>query len=84
MTQQISVSVSDVQMKALEYQAVCVQTWADNAVHEMARIASIDIVNRLVEHCNANEIQMAVGQDAQVLQAFELGIVQAAADQETS
>ena len=32
----------------------------------------------LVAHCNENDVQLAVGQDAQIDQAYDLGVVQAA------
>ena len=41
-----------------------------------------EIIKLLVEHCNNNEIAMAVGSDAQVTQAYDLGIVTAAASSE--
>lgn len=80
MTQQITIEVSDVQMKALQYVAVSVQDWADNALHNRARVSTVEIIQKLTDHCNANSIQIAVGEDAQVLQAFELGVVQTAAE----
>ena len=49
-------------------------TWAQNALSERARLAKIDIVNNLVLYCNENDVQMAVGMDAQVTQAFAVGI----------
>jgi len=54
--------------------------WASNAVLNRARIAQDEIVAKLVEHCNANNIALAVGGDAQVTQAYDLGIVDTAAN----
>lgn len=70
-----TVTLTDTEDKALQYAAVSVQDWIDNAAKNRARIAQEEIVARLVAHCNANSIQIATGVDAQVAQAFELGVV---------
>ena len=75
----ITVQLTDTQNKCLEYAAASVQDWADNALHNRARIAQEEIIAALVAHCNAEEIAMAVGVDAQVAQAFELGVVKTGA-----
>ena len=74
----ITVSVTDTQMKCLEYAANSVQDWCDNAIHERARVAQDEIISLLVAHCNANSIALAVGTDAQVTQAYELKVVDTA------
>lgn len=76
----ITVSVTDTQMKCLEYAANIVQDWCDNAIHNRARMAQDEIIAKLVEHCNANDIAIATGVDAQVTQAYDLGIVDTAAN----
>jgi len=80
MTQTITIELTDTQFKGLEYAALSPQEWAENAVTERARIAGDEIVAALVAHCNANEIAIATGKDAQIAQAFELGVVQTAAE----
>ena len=75
----ITVALTDTQNKCMEYAAVDVQDWADNALHNRARIAQEEIIAALVAHCNANEIALATGADAQVAQAFELEVVKTAA-----
>ena len=80
----ITVSVTDTQMKCLEYAANNVQDWCDNAIHNRARIAQDEIIAKLVEHCNENEIALAVGTDAQVAQAYELKVVDTAANVQTA
>ena len=75
---EIKVTVSDTQVMCLEYVAYSVQDWCDNAIHERARIAQDDIIAKLVEHCNANSIALAVGTEKQVAQAFELKVVDTA------
>ena len=72
---EIKVTVTDTQVKCLEYAAYSVQDWCDNAIHNRARIAQEEIIATLVAHCNANSIALAVGTDAQVNQAYTLKVV---------
>lgn len=74
----ITVTVTDTQTKCLEYAAYSVQDWCDNAIHNRARIAQEEIIAKLVTHCNDNSIALAVGVDAQVTQAYSLGVVDTA------
>lgn len=74
-----SVNVSDSDHKAFEYIANTPQDWVENAVQARIQLAKTDILQRLQEHCNANEIAMAVGESAQITQAYDLGVVQTAA-----
>jgi hypothetical protein len=71
----ITVTVTDTQTKCLEYAAYSVQDWCDNAIHERARIAQDEIISKLVSHCNANDIAIATGVDAQITQAYSLNVV---------
>ena len=75
---EIKVTVSDTQVKCLEYVSYSVQDWCDNAIHDRARVAQEEIIAKLVEHCNANSIALAVGTDKQVAQAYELKVVDTA------
>ena len=72
---EIKVTVSDTQVKCLEYVTYSVQDWCDNAIHNRARIAQEEIIAKLVEHCNSNSIAIANGTDAQVTQAYDLKLV---------
>jgi len=76
----ITITLTDTQMKGLEYCAYSPQEWAENAVTERARIAIDEICILLMTYCNENSIAIAVGKDAQVTQAYDLGIVDAAAN----
>ena len=76
----ITVSLTDTELKCLEYAAAVPQDWADNALTNRARIAKDEIIAALVAHCNANSIDIATGEDAQVTQAFDLKIVKTAAE----
>ncbi len=74
----ITVKLTDTQNKSMEYVAVSIQDWADNALHNRSRIAQEEIISALVSYCNENNIAIATGADAQVTQAFELGVVKTA------
>lgn len=75
----ITVALTDTENKCMEYAAVSVQDWADNALTNRARIAKDEIIALLVAHCNANSVSIATGEDAQITQAYELGVVKTAA-----
>jgi len=75
---EIKVTVSDTQVKCLEYAASSVQDWCDNAIHNRARIAQEEIIAKLVAHCNANGVAIATGVDAQITQAYTLKLVDTA------
>ena len=75
----ITVSLTDTENKCMEYVALSVQDWADNALTNRARIAKDEIIALLVAHCNATDTAIATGEDAQITQAYELGVVKTAA-----
>lgn len=56
-----------------------IDPWLSNFAKERARKASIEILSALMDHCNENDIALAVGKAAQITQAFELGVVRTAA-----
>ena len=76
---EIKVTLTDTELECLEYAAVSPQDWADNALTNRARIAK-DEIALLVAHCNANSVALAVGEEKQVAQAFELKVVKTAAE----
>tara|TARA_R100001369_G_C3262962_1_gene158514 strand:+ start:479 stop:751 length:273 start_codon:yes stop_codon:yes gene_type:complete len=72
---EIKVTVTETQYKSLQYIALDPSEWAENAVHERCRHAINEICGILMAHCNDNNIAMQIGKDAQVSQAFSLGLV---------
>jgi len=76
----LTIEITATELKGMEYCAMSPQDWADNAITNRARIAVDEICALLMVHCNANAIAMAVGQDAQVTQAYTLGVVDTAAN----
>jgi len=71
----ITVTLTDTQQKAMDYWMTNTQDFVVNFTHETARRATDEIVAMLVTHCNANEIAIATGIDAQVDQAYTLNLV---------
>jgi hypothetical protein len=65
---------------AMEYIAVDVDEWITNSAINRARIAIEEIIQLNTAHCNDNSIAIAVGRDAQVAQALELGVIDKASD----
>ena len=75
-----TVTLTDTETKSLEYAATSNQDWIDNAVKERARVAKNEIIALNTAHCNKNSVAIAVGEDAQVTQAYTLGVVKTAVD----
>ena len=73
-----TITLEDWEDDALSTVTVSQQEWIDNAITNRCRKAKDVIINKLVQHCNENNIALAVGVAAQVQQAFDLGIVEAA------
>ncbi|MDA8928880.1 hypothetical protein N9I79_01805 [Gammaproteobacteria bacterium] len=74
-----TITITETQKKALEFIALDVDVWITNAATARADTAIQEIIDLLVAHCNENEVALAVGQDAQVAQAYSLGVVKTAA-----
>jgi hypothetical protein len=51
-------------------------SWIQEAVSGRASNSSKTTLPKLVTYCNANSIQLAVGEAAQLQQALDLGIVE--------
>ena len=72
-----TITITDTQKKGLEYVAVDPHDWITNAATCRATRAIAEILVLNTAHCNANSI--AVGEDAQVQQAYDLGVIKTAA-----
>ena len=75
----ITVSLTDAENKCLEYVAVSPSDWVNNAADARIITAKQDILSLLIAHCNENSVALAVGEDAQITQAYDLGVVETAA-----
>tara|TARA_R100000773_G_C4188477_1_gene95288 strand:+ start:595 stop:858 length:264 start_codon:yes stop_codon:yes gene_type:complete len=74
----ITVSITSTQQKCLEYSVYSVQDWSENLIHNRARVAQEEIIAKLVAHCNSKNIALATGVEAQITQAYSLGVVDTA------
>lgn len=70
-----TITLTETEKKAMEYITHDVDDWITNAAIERARHAKEDILRLNLAHCNANSITLATGEDAQVTQAYTLGVV---------
>ena len=70
-----TITLTDTQTKALEWIAADPREWIANAAAARAQLAVADILPLLTAHCNENSIQLAVGEAAQVTQAYDLGVI---------
>lgn len=75
MAHTFSFEISDVDKLAFDYVAVDPDTWVEGAAINRIHIAREEILKKVQDHCNENEIALAVGADAQIQQAFDLGVV---------
>tara|TARA_R100000353_G_C6463520_1_gene184558 strand:- start:48 stop:326 length:279 start_codon:yes stop_codon:yes gene_type:complete len=73
-----NINLTEAEEKSLSYVTANTLGWIENAAKERARIAKEKIISILLAHCNANNISLATGENAQVQQAFDLGIVKTA------
>ena len=76
----ITVTITDTEEKCLNTVMVGIGTWTDNAIKNRAREAQEDICSRLMTHCNVNVIAIATGINAQVTQAYTIGIAHTLTD----
>jgi hypothetical protein len=79
----ITITITDTQNKCLEYVANSVTEWGENALTARAEIAQKEILDKLITHCNENNITIATGVDAQITQAFTLNVVKTASQRQT-
>lgn len=75
----ITITITETQKLELDHALLDISEWTANAVTNFARKTGDGIITKLVEHCNANEIALAVGRNAQIQQAYDLGVIQTAA-----
>ena len=81
---EIKFNITDTEEKCLNTVMVGIGTWADNAVTNRARIAQDEILSNLLKHCNDNGIALATGVDAQVTQAYAVGVAHTATDESST
>ena len=75
-----TITLTDTEKKSMEYVAADVDDWITNAATNRARLAKEEIISLNTAYCNKNGVAIAVGEDAQVTQAYTLGVVKTAVD----
>jgi len=75
-----TITLTDVEKLAMEHDCADIDEWITNAAQNKARIVKEKIISLNTAHCNANSIAIAVGEAAQVQQAYDLKIVDKAVD----
>tara|TARA_B110000902_G_C13729921_1_gene368546 strand:- start:48 stop:308 length:261 start_codon:yes stop_codon:yes gene_type:complete len=71
----ITNNLTDTDYKVFEFVTNDPEGWVAGSIFNRLTEAKKLIIADLLVHCNANSIALAVGEDAQILQAFELEIV---------
>lgn len=74
----ITIEITETEYKAMQYVALSVQEWADNALTNRARIAIDEIVDICVKQCLANGMQIPGTKEEIVQLAFTNGYVKTA------
>lgn len=78
-----TINYTETEDMAMQYAALSVDDWIQNAAHERARIAIDEIVQIGVQKCLENNIQIPSSKDDIVDLAFERGWVKTAAQRNT-
>ena len=77
-----TITLTDTEKKSMDYITTDIDDWITNAAKNRARIAKAEIISLNTKHCNENDIAIAVGEDAQVTQAYDLGVVKTQAEKD--
>ena len=77
-----TITLTDTEKKSMDYITTDINAWITNAAQNRARIAKEKIISLNTAHCNANDIAIAVGENAQVTQAYDLGVVKTQAERD--
>ena len=70
-----TITLTDTEKKCMDYVTSDIDEWITNAAQSRAYVAKQEILAANTEYCNNNSIAIAVGEDAQVTQAFSVGAV---------
>tara|TARA_R110002153_G_scaffold251958_1_gene409459 strand:+ start:438 stop:698 length:261 start_codon:yes stop_codon:yes gene_type:complete len=79
-----TVTISSTDEIVLNTDVLTIQSWIEGAVAGKINNVKKRLLQKYVEHCTSNEIQMAVTKDLQVIHARELGIAVAQSEIDTS
>ena len=76
-----TITLTDTEKKCMDMVTSDIDGWISNDLKNRARKAKNIIVAANTQHCNDNSIAIAVGEAAQVDQAYSLGVVKTAEQQ---
>ena len=71
----ITITLTDVEQKGLEYAAHTPADWASGVIKHRAKVAIDEIVDIVVKHCLDNDIQVPSTREAIVDYAFDNDLV---------
>lgn len=74
----ITIELTDTQYKGLQYVALSPDEWAENVITERARIANDEIVQKTVQYCLDNGVQVPATREEIVAYAFANSLVKTA------
>ena len=75
-----TITLTDTEKKSMEYISSDIDEWITNAAKNRARLSKEEIISLNTAHCNKNSVAIAVGEYAQVTQAYTIGVVKTSAD----
>jgi hypothetical protein len=79
-----TVTVSSTDEIVLNTDVLTIQAWVEGAVAGKINTVKKRLLQRYIEHCTANEIQMAITKDLQITHAQELGLAVAQSEIDAS
>ena len=79
----ITITLTDTQLKGLEYAALSPQDWAENAVTNRARIANDEIIQMYTTRALDEGVQIPATRELIIADAFTRGWAQTAAEAQT-
>ena len=77
-----TITLTDTEKKSMDYITTDIDDWITNAAKNRARMAKEQIISLNTVYCNANDIAIALGEDAQITQAYDLGVVKTQAERD--
>lgn len=81
---ELTITITDTQLKGLEYIAQTPQDWADNAITERARLAVDEIVKIYTDRALDEGVSIPVTRELIVADAFTRGWVETAAQRDAA
>lgn len=79
-----TVTVSSTDEIVLNTDVLTIQAWVEGAVAGKINTVKKRLLQRYIEHCTTNEIQMAITKDLQITHAQELGLAVAQSEIDAS